>query len=73
MKTRIYSIVAFVVVVSLFAGLMEWMRVSDEVAKVQCFNDARHASMDWYIAQQLHYGCSLRWDSVGDFWRIYGY
>lgn len=72
MKTRICSIVAFVLVALSFAGLMEWTRMRDEAAKAQCFSDARHASVDWYIAQQLYYGCSMKWDVVGDFWRIYG-
>lgn len=71
-KTRIYSIALFVAVVALFFGAMEWMRVSDDAAKAQCFHDAQHASVDWYIAQQLFYSCSVKWDSVGDFWRIYG-
>jgi len=72
MKTRIYSVIVFVLVVSIFAGLMEWMRASDAEAKAQCFHDAQHASMDGYIAQQLFYTCSVRWDSISDFWRIYG-
>lgn len=71
-KTRIGSIASFVLVMMLFLGLMEWMRASDAEAKARCFHDAQHASMDGYIAQQLFYSCSVRWDSIGDFWRIYG-